>query len=242
VDRAYGAVLACGEKAVLSHRSAATLWGLYRQWRRPFHVSARSGHSRKGIVVHRAGLHHRDRTHQLGVAVTSPARTLADMAREMTDRRLTRAVNDLRQRRYLNESDLVEFLIRCPRHPGARRLRSFAQTSRGPTRSGFEDAFQTFVERYGLPQPLINWRFHGFELDAYLPEHGVVVELDGWDFHSSEYSFKRDREQDAELLSLGIVTIRITWDRLIQSPEREARRLKGILDQRRSSYRALIEL
>lgn len=87
----------------------------------------------------------------------------------------------------------------------------------------------------------MNTVLHGFEVDAYFPQHGVIVELDGWDFHSSQHSFQSDREQDATLLAHGVVTIRITWDRLIDSPEREARRLKAILDQR-SSYRPLIEL
>lgn len=68
-----------------------------------------------------------------------------------------------------------------------------------------------------------------------------MVELDGWDFHSSQQGFESDREQDATLLAHGIVTIRITWDRLIDSPKREARRLRAILEHR-SSYRPLIEL
>ena len=242
LDRAFGAVLACGEGAVLSHASAATLWGIYRHWRRPFHVTAPSGHTREGIVVHRNSLHRRDRTRQLGIPVTSPARTLLDKAPNLTDKALTRAVNDLRLQGFLNRSDLVELLIRCPRHPGAARLRPFAEVQHGPTRSEFEDAFHAFTERYGLPTALVNTKLHGFEVDAYFPAEGVVVELDGWDFHSSVHSFKSDREQDAALLALGIVTIRITWDRLIDQPEREARRLRAILEQRRRSYRPLIEL
>jgi Transcriptional regulator, AbiEi antitoxin len=241
VDRAFGAVLACGEKAVLSHQSAATLWGLYRQWRKPLHVTASGQRRRAGIVCHRDSLHPRDRTRQLGLPVTSPARTLIDNAPHITDKALTRGVNDLLRQGFLNRSDLVELLIRCPRHPGARLLRPFADSTTGPTRSEFEDAFQAFSERYGLPQPLINHRFHGFELDAYFPDHGVIVELDGWDFHSSRHSFESDRDRDATMLALGIVTVRITWERLIEQPEREARRLKAILAQR-SSYRPLIEL
>lgn len=241
LDRAFGAVLACGDGAVLSHASAASLWGIYRHWRRPFHVTASGRRRRPGIVVHRDSLHHRDRTHQLGIPVTSPARTLLDSAPKMTQKALTRALNDLRLKGYLNVSDLVELLVRSPRHPGARRLRPFAHSEQGPTRSGFEDAFHAFTERFDLPEALVNTTLHGFEVDAYFPHQGVVVELDGWDFHSSQYSFRRDREQDAELLAHGIVTVRITWDRLIDRPEREANRLRAILEQR-SSYRPLIQL
>lgn len=235
LDRAFGAVLACGDRAVLSHASAATLWGVYRHWREPFHVTAPTGHVHPRIKVHRARLHPRDRTRQLGIPVTSPARTLLDNARNLTEKALTRAVNDLLRSGYLNRSDLVELLIRCPRHPGARLLRPFAESGRGATRSGFEDAFQAFTRRYGLPDALVNTMLHGFEVDAYFPAERVVVELDGWDFHSSRYSFKRDREQDAALLALGIVTVRITWERLIYAPEREARRLLKILEGRRQA-------
>jgi hypothetical protein len=235
LDRAYGAVLACGDEAVLSHASAASLWGIYRRWEKPFHVTAPSGHARQGIVAHRATLHPRDRTRQLGLPVTSPARTLLDLAPDLTAKALTRAVNDLLRQGYLNRSDLVELLVRCPRHPGARRLRPFAQSEQGPTASEFEDAFNAFAERYGLPTPLINAKLHGFEVDVYFPAERVVVELDGWEFHSSRQSFISDRDKDTTLLALGIVTIRITWERLIETPEREARRLLSILEQRRSS-------
>ena len=246
LDRVYGAVLACGNRAVLSHASAATLWGVYRHWHRAFHVTTPTGHTRPGIQVHRAVLHSRDRTRQLGIPVTSPGRTLLDSA---SDKALTRAVNDLRRAGYLNLSDLTELLIRCPRHPGAGRLRPFVQRTRGPTRSQFEDGFHAFTERYGLPDARINTTLHGFEVDAYSPAERGVVELDGWDFHSSQYSFKSDREQDAALLALGIVTVRITWDRLIEAPEQEARWLLKILEQRRlanaereSSYPPLTQL
>ena len=217
---------------MLSYASAATLWGIYRHWREPLHVTAPSGHSNEGITTHRANLHPRDRTTQLGVPVTSPARTLADNAPDMTEKALNRGIDDLRHERFLNHSDLVEFVIRCPRHPGASCLRPFALSQNGPTRSDFEIAFNAFGDRYDLPEHLVNTELHGFEIDAYFPRERVAVELDSWDFHSSQYSFRRDREQDAELLALGIVTVRITWERLILAPDREARRLKRILVQR----------
>lgn len=242
LDQAFGAVLACGEKAVLSHQSAATLWGIHRHWRKPLHVTAPGQHRRAGIVCHRDSLHPRDRTRQLGLPVTSPARTLADNAPRLTHNGLTRAVNDLWLQGFLNPSDLVDLLIRCPRHPGAGRLAPFAHTANGPTRSEFEDAFHAFTARFGLPDALVNTTLHGFEVDAYFPSHGVIVELDGWDYHRSRASFESDRDRDATLLALGIVTVRITWERLYERPEREARRLLRILEQRRRSYRPLIEL
>jgi hypothetical protein len=228
-DRAYGAVLACGEGAVLSHGTAATVWGAFKRWEVPFEVTARAAHRRRGIRVHRAALTRRDITVQLGLHVTSPARTVLDIAPRLSEKALTRAVNDLRQARYLWLADMADVIERFPRAPGARRLLPFVERPTGPTRSEFEDTFPKFCERFGLPVPVVNTWVHGFEADAFFPEHRLIVELDGWDFHSSHASFISDRERDTALLALGFQTVRITWERLKLEPEKEARRLHAIL-------------
>src|ERR1700736_65784 len=96
IQRAYAAVLACGPKAVLSHGSAATLWGIFKRWDMPFEITAPTSHRHKGITIHRSRtLHRKDiRTH-LGIRATSPAKTILDMAPRLTDKQLTRAINDL---------------------------------------------------------------------------------------------------------------------------------------------------
>jgi predicted transcriptional regulator of viral defense system len=110
------AVLACGEKDVLSHGSALTLWGVNKYWDLPFEVTVRSSHRRRpGIKVHRSRtLTDKDIDRQLGVPVTSPARTALDNAPRLSDKRLTRMVNDLRHARYLNLDDLADVLTRNP--------------------------------------------------------------------------------------------------------------------------------
>ncbi len=232
-DRAYGALLACGPGAVLSHGTAAVVWGIYRWWDMPFELTVPGRRSRPGIRIHRAALAPADKTKQLGLPVTSPARTVLDMAPRLSDKAPTRAVNDLR-RGYMSLEDLGEVLDRCQRHGGAERLRPFVQTPKGPTRSEFEDAFQALRERYDLPEAWVNAKVAGFEVDVYFPLERVVVELDGWDYHSSRERFINDRDRDTTLLALGIVTVRVTWERLeLQSP-REAQRLIKILENRRS--------
>jgi hypothetical protein len=232
-DRAFGALLACGPKAALSHATAAAAWGVYKRWQAPFHVTAQTVHTRNGIVVHRAALTRRDKTVQLGLPVTSRARTILDIAPRLSDKALTRAVNDLRRPGHLHLADLADVLARFPRSPGARRLLPLVERSAGPTRSEFEDAFFAFCERFGLPEPLLNVRINGHEVDAYFPEHRLIVELDGWDFHSSRQSFIGDRDKDTDMLVVGLETVRITWERLHDAPEREARRLHAILARRR---------
>jgi hypothetical protein len=228
-DRAYGALLACGEGAVLSHRSAAAVWGIFKRWEQPFEVTAPSRHRRAGIRIHQATLTCRDVTTQIGLPVTSPARTVLDMAPRLADKALARAVNDLRRAGYLHLADLSELLRRHPRNAASKRLRPFVERRTGPTRSEFEDAFLAFAERFGLPQPLVNTHVAGFEVDALFPGQRVIVELDGWSFHSSRESFIGDRDRDAELLARGYRTVRLTWERLNEAPEREAARLRAIL-------------
>jgi hypothetical protein len=234
IDHAAAAVLACGTDACLSHGSAVCLWGWDKHWRRPFEVTTTTHRCREGIHIHRSrALTRPDVTTQLGIRVTSPARTVLDVAPRYSDRKLTRLVNDARLSRFLRLAHLKEVLERNPRHPGTKRLRPFVVVVRGPTRSEFEDAFEAFCEKYGLPVPLFDVIVNGREADAYFPNEKLIVELDGWDFHQSKASFEDDRERDVDNLVIGVETVRIAWERLTEQSEKEARRLDAILARRR---------
>lgn len=231
-QRAAAAVLACGPRALLSHRSAAALWGIRKQWPSPVEVTTPSGHSRRGIKIHRSGrLEDQDATRHFGIAVTSPARTIFDIADGLSDAELARAVNDARLARYLSLADLKELLQRFPTRPATKRLRRFADSAQPPTRSHFERQFLAFVARYGLPRPLVNQTVAGHEVDILFPEHDLIVELDGYDFHSDRTAFERDRDRDADELEAGLRTFRLTWERFIDQPAREAARLQAIIDR-----------
>lgn len=203
--RAMAAVLASGPDAVLSHLSAAALWGLGR-WHRPLEVTAHSRHRNQGVLVHRSRtLTRADVTRHYGIPVTTPARTLADLARVLDPRSLTRAVNDARLRH----------LVRT--EPG--------QT--GPTRSVFEDAFLAFVHRHGLPTPEVNQLVAGYEVDMLWRPQRLIAELDGRAYH--EDTFETDRERDATLTAAGLRVVRVTWRRLTRQEEREAARFRALL-------------
>ena len=233
LDRAFAATLACSPHAALSHGTAASLWGIDRRWRTPFEITVPAARRRPGIRIHRAKLHHRDIRLHDGIRVTSPARTILDISPRLTDKALTRAVNDLRIAGYLRPIDLNDLLRRHPTHQGAPRLRALADPRQGPTRSELEDAFQDLSVRFGLPPALINTTVAGYEVDALFPEEKVIVELDGYDFHRTKESFERDRERDATTLHYGFVTVRLTWERVTTTPEKEADRLLEILVARR---------
>jgi hypothetical protein len=180
MGRAMAAVLACGPGAVLAGMWAAALWGLCRWPRGDVEVIARSGRARKGIKVRRTALARGDVTHQFGIPVTTPARTLKDLGEPQ---RLVAAAQ-------------VKRLIPSP--------------PEGITRSELERRFLRVVEEAGLPAPLMNQRIEGFEVDAVWPEQRLVVELDGWEFHRTREAFERDRERDAVLTAAGWRPMRLT--------------------------------
>jgi hypothetical protein len=233
--RAHAAVVACGSGAVLSHGSAAALWKYAKDWSMPFEVTAKSDRRRRGIRVHRArSLTRRDVTRQLGVPVTSPARTVFDMTPGIkTDAALRRFVNDARLTYTFHLGALAELLARHPRQAATKRLMSFVEAPTGMTRSELEDMFVDFARQYGLPKPVINRRRGRREPDILFPQERVIVEIDSWEFHGDRASFERDRDRDADQLADDLLTVRVTEERLTGSPEREAARLHKILDMRR---------
>jgi hypothetical protein len=241
LPRAFAAILACGPGALLSHGSAATLWGYYRYWDTPVEVTVATSHRRRpGIKVHRSRtLSGRDNDRQLGIPVTSPARTVLDIAPRLTDARLIRAVNDGRHARVLHLDDLAAVLARNPTHPGTKRLRPFIETPAGPTRSELEDAFLAFCERFDLPTPLTCVMVLGHEVDVLFPAERVIVEIDSWEFHRFRSNFEGDRDRDADHLAGGYVTVRLTDERMKQTPEQEASRLHAILRDRRTTLTVL---
>lgn len=230
--RAMAAVLACGPAGVLSHRSAAALWGIDSRWRSPVEVSAPTGRRHRGVRVHRSRtLTRRDVTIHFGIPVTTVARTLLDLASVLNDKALARAVNDAQLKCRLRLDDLAALLARSPGRATG-RLRTFVDRGDAPTRSAFEDVFLSFVDRFGLPRPKVNQDVAGYEVDILWPEHKLIVELDSRAFHDSDQPFEQDRNRDADLLAAGYPVIRITWRRLNDTPALEARRLTALLAAR----------
>jgi Transcriptional regulator, AbiEi antitoxin len=234
---AAAAVLACGDRAMLSHSSAMTLWGLWKRWDRPFDVTVAGDRRLKDVRIHYAtNLLKRDVRTEGGVRVTSPARTLLDQAPTLRPRSLNRAVNNARHAKILELEELADVAARFPRHPGAKIISPFAGVKGGPTRSGWEDDFPGFCEHYGLPEPTMSTDVAGHEVDALFPDEKVIVELDSWDFHWSKQSFEDDRDRDADTAAADHITVRVTGERLDRRPRREADRLQQILSRRRRLF------
>jgi very-short-patch-repair endonuclease len=235
IGLAAAAVLACGDAAVLSHLSAAVLWGMRKRWPDPPHVTVRGDRRRPRITVHRCPtLERRDIRTQRGIRCTSPARTAIDIAPELSIKQLSAAIEEARLAHFVRRAALFEITERLPHHRGASRLREALEgLAKAPTKSEFERAFLRFVKRYGLPTPRVNHPVAGRQADIVFEQERVIVELDGYDTHGTRASFESDRERDAARLAAGYVTVRITWERLKLTPQREAERLLQILENRR---------
>jgi very-short-patch-repair endonuclease len=222
------AVLACGPDAALSHRSAAALWRIVPRWHAPTDVTTTTDRRHPGIHVHRSV--HVDATTHYGIRVTTPARTLVDLADVLNPNQLTRALNEAQVHRLVTAAELTTLLTR---YPGRRTSRITPE--RGATRSHLEDAFTRFLRRHRLPLPERNQQIAGHEVDAIYRTHHLVIELDSRQFHTTPHAFEQDRDRDADLLNAGFSTLRITDHRLKHHPTTEAQRLRDIL-RSRSTY------
>jgi hypothetical protein len=221
VARAMAAVLACGEGAVLSHDSAAALWGL-RPWPRTPEVTTPEHVRRPNIKTHRSTtLERNDRRTRLNVPTVSAGRAIAEIAARLNDKQLTRATQDARHGSHLKPTDLHRLLLRCP------RLRQLVDPTQNPTNSGFEDILISWLTHHGLPIPVINTKVNGHQVDALYPEHKLILELDSWPYHKDYPAWRSDRERDGEnLASGGYRTFRIPE----HLTDTKAQQLQAILD------------
>jgi very-short-patch-repair endonuclease len=215
------ALLACGRGSVVSHRSAARLWGLssFRDGASLLRVTVVGGDPvrKPGIVIYRAqSLDARDVRRVDGMPATAPARTLLDLATVLPINGVEQAMADAQLRGLVRDGDLVELLNRSRRRRGARALRSLLELAGGGgmTRSEAERRMLALVRAAALPAPKVNARVGRFEVDFLWPEHKVIVEVDGYAFHADKRSFERDRERDATLVSRGFAVLRVTWRQL----------------------------
>jgi very-short-patch-repair endonuclease len=219
----FAAVLACGARAWICSRSAMAMWGLVETQGAEVEVvvAARECRSRPGIRVHRVQrLDRRDVRLLRGIPVTAPARTLLDFAHRATPDELERAIAEAHALGLVNETELNAAADRAPRHPGVAALRAELRREAGPrlTRREGERRLLKLLREAHLPQPLTNTRVVGFEADFLWPDHKLIVEFDGYQFHGHRAAFERDRKRDAAHVLAGYRVIRITWRQLTEEP------------------------
>jgi hypothetical protein len=208
------AVLACGEGALLSHRSAAALWefGTERRGRIDVSVRRRCDLRRPGLQVRsRPKIRAEDATSRSGIPVTAPARTLVDLATELRPLAVERAVNDADKRDLIDPETLRSRLDGYAGEPGVRILRVLLdkRTFR-LSDSDLEILFRPIAADAGLPPPLSKQIVNGWEVDFYWPRLGLVIETDGLRYHRTPSAQARGAQRDRAHVLSGMAPLRFT--------------------------------
>lgn len=228
------AVVACGDGALLSHRSAAALWGLMA-WREP-EVSAPKRRERPGIVVHECGVHRDERTVIDRIPVTTAARTLLDLAEVVDEPTFEKAFLEADRLRLLKAADLELVYARGYGRRGLRPMRHLLEETRTPaTRSPLEDRVQALCREYDLPAPKTNQVVLGREVDVLWPDQKLMVEADSFEFHRHRAAFEDDRARDAKMQAAGYRVVRLTDRRLKKEPAKVAAELRHLLGLERAA-------
>lgn len=215
--RWMAATLACGEGAVVSHRSAAALWGML-----PDRIEAcveisvpgdGGRRKRSGIRLHRSATLGPDQvTRRLGIPVTTPERTFSDLGPVVPPHELRNAV---RQAETLG-------------------LGIGTDATHDGTRSELEFRFLQLCERSGLPAPGVNVRIGPFLADFVWPAERLIVETDGYRYHRGRAAFEADRKRDLELRALGYDVIRLTFRQVTERPAETASAIRVAIATPRS--------
>lgn len=232
------AVYAGGAEAVLSHRSAARLWGLL-PWEGRIEVTVSTmRRPRHGIHYVHGSLRAAECTAHRGIPVTTVERTLLDLG-AVDARRVPKALEQAEVLQLLDVSALQRLVDEHPRRPGTCAIRSAlasAARSRGITRSELEDRFRGLLVDAQLPPAELNAVIElgslVIEADAAWRDQRLIVELDGYAYHRTGAAFERDRARDRAAVAAGWRVVRITWRQLADDPDGVVRDLRGALSLR----------
>jgi very-short-patch-repair endonuclease len=205
--------------AAVSHRSAASLWGLLSATEGACDVivAGNAGRARRSdIRVHRSlSLSATDVTLRNGVPLTNPMRTIADL-RQAVAARLLGAPSGRQLRRAIRQASVLGLPIRD-------------EDARDRTRSDLEEAFLRLCRRHRLPPPEVNVRVGPFLVDFLWRERQLAVETDSYLYHRGKAAFQDDRGRDLELRRLGFDVLRLSERQVEEEPDRVAEVLRAAL-------------
>ncbi len=212
--RWMAAVLICGDEAMLSHRSAAQLWGIGYEKAKRIDVTVR-----RRAEIRRTGLKVRSRpaldassfVHRFGIPVTHPVQTLIDLATELEPMRLERSVNEADKLDLVDPETLRRALDGHAGVPGVGTLRTMLDRHTFRlSDSDLEVLFRPLALAAGFPVPLTKHRVLGYETDFFFPDHDLIVETDGLRYHRTAAQQVRAVKRDQKHLAAGFRVLRFT--------------------------------
>lgn len=224
-----------GDRAVLSHRTAAAAWGLRASGGGRIEVTVASTTG----LIERAGTRLQrtrrpiESTHIGLLPVTTPARTILDLAGILAPHHVEAALKQADLLELFDLAALRAAVAAHPRHPGRRTLTGLLDEAgrRGLTLtlSELEIHFRALCDAHRLPYPAVNARPLGFRVDFLWPNARLVVETDGWDSHRTRAAFEQDRARDQALAVAGYRTVRFTHRQVADDPDAVAATLSALI-------------
>jgi very-short-patch-repair endonuclease len=209
--RFHAAVLACGEGAVLSHISAALLWGIVKVFPRVIEISVPPARTprRRGINVHRRKTV--AATTRKSIPVTSPTQTLLDLAHALNAEQYERAVNQAVNGDLVDPEELRAELEKMPPQPGIRPLkRLLDRDTYVVTDTELEQRFVPIARRAGFPKPETQVQLGSRRVDFFFRELGIVVEANSLRYHRTASQQANDTRRTQEHLASGLLPVPFT--------------------------------
>jgi very-short-patch-repair endonuclease len=231
--RRMAAVLAAGPGAVLSHASAAALWEIRPSAAARIDVSVRTpgGRAKRpGLRVHRAPTLRDDEiTEHRGIRVTTPTRTLLDLAATLPRRALERALDEAEIRELYDLTSLDAIARAHAGERGAAALQRALDLDGDPTLtdSELEELMLALCDDHAIERPKPRTWVAGLRVDFLFAAARLVVETDGYRYHRTRHAFERDRERDAILARAGYRTLRFTHRQLTRRPAEVAETIRS---------------
>jgi very-short-patch-repair endonuclease len=237
--RWMAALLACGPGAVLSHGSAAALWGFGNEPRGLVEVSLPPGRRsrQRGIRAHRrTTLGLGEVTAQEGIPVTTPIRTLIDQATQLTPAQLERAVNEADKLDRVRADVLYAVLDNHSGEPGVGQLHKLLDPLHFRlSDSELERAMRPVAKAAGLPVPETKRMVNGYEVDFFWPELGIVVEADGLRYHRTASQQRRGLERDQAHIATGLWPLRFSHWQIAREPAHVRKVLRQVATRARAT-------
>jgi very-short-patch-repair endonuclease len=230
------AVPALGGEAALSHIAGGALHELRPATSRVDVTVARRARRRAGIAIHQVGaLDPRDRTTIDGIPVTSIPRTLLDLAEVLPHAQLQRACERAERLRVLDVAATRELLSRSNGRRGIGVLRRLLASETAPAAeaaSELELRFLDLVRASGLAPSQMNVLVEGYLVDAHWPSARLVVELQGFAYHSDRGAFERDHARVARLKLAGYEVLALSWRQVTEEPAWAISAVRALLGRR----------
>ncbi|HEU5106264.1 MAG TPA: DUF559 domain-containing protein [Solirubrobacterales bacterium] len=232
------AILASGPDAVLSHYSAAALWGLRATSRTTIDVTVPNATRSSRLIRRHVSLVPSDEWRvEEWIPVTSVPRTIFDLAATEPLDEVKRLLREMEFKELWDQLSLWDLVERYPGRRGIRvvvaALEGLKDEPVGEQKSPLEERFAPFCRQHRLPLPRFNDPIEAggknYQVDCDWPGTNQIVELDGWQAHKSRSAFREDKARDRRLATAGYTVTHLTWNQLDDEPEAIASDLRILL-------------